>query len=97
MANVILYFPRKFVDEPENIELLYHFLRTTCISQYSGGSVVAIKECHWWLDYIKVPYYFIDSVIEELYIWGIPAEIQVRINLTTMDLLSVEEQKKLNY
>jgi len=81
MIDIILKFPREFVDCDENAKLVLEYIDKVCIiGYYSGGSIVAMKECDWWLDYYDVPEYMIIEVVNELQEYGIPSRVEVKIN-----------------
>lgn len=80
MLDIILKFPREYVDYYLNKEIVYEYVDITCIREYSGGSLVAMKECDWWLDYYNVPDDMLLEVIEELKEYGIPSRVEVKIN-----------------
>jgi hypothetical protein len=66
LFGVVVKVDKSYVGYGENYDKIIWLYKTLNIANYSNGSIVAMKDSDWWLDYRKVPFELVQCLLHQI-------------------------------
>ena len=66
LFGVVVKVDKSYVGYGENYDKIISLFKLLNIANYSNGSIVAMKDSDWWLDYRKVPFELVQCLLHQI-------------------------------